>query len=72
MSEWQPMSTAPRNGTLVRLRGTDAPTVEMRWDAEATSWVQPGKGLWVHPSGLLTWSEHRPEGAPEEWAPVLS
>lgn len=70
---WNPIHTAPRDGTLVRLWAPDAPIVEMRWNPAGTNLIaQRGPGIWEHPSGELTWSEAHPDGAPTHWLPVLS
>ncbi len=69
MSEWQPIETAPRDGTVVLLWATDAPACEMYWDpAGRNLLVQSGPGIWTHPSGELTWSEQFGAG-PTHWMP---
>lgn len=68
---WPSIETAPRDGTPVRLWARDAMMVPMRWNVSGrNSLVQPGEGIWEHPSGELTWSEYDPAGAPTHWHPI--
>lgn len=71
METWVSMKSAPRDGTVIRLRAPDAPTVEMFWNPEGTNaLIQPGKGIWERVGGGLTWSEFHVGGGPEEWQPI--
>lgn len=77
MSEWQPIETAPRDGTAVTLtwmdKGKPQETASnMVWNQFAGNpLVQDGKGIWAchAKSGeiLFTWSEQNPDGAPTHW-----
>lgn len=73
MSKWQPMDTAPRDGTPVWLcdkHGDAGGPFPMQWDARAVNPLfQSGPGIWVLLGGGMTWTEQDPDGAPELWAP---
>lgn len=75
---WEPIATAPRDGTEVYLTWMDAgvpqDTYPMVWEAETENpLVQAGAGIWVMRSGgeagqvIVTWSEADPLGAPTHW-----
>lgn len=61
MEGWYDISTAPRDGTLVRLgwaeRGVMQEWYIMFWH----------DGVWNAPSGGFIWSEDEPNGAPTHW-----
>lgn len=69
-SDWQPIDTAPRDGTIVELTDGDM-TFAMRWSAtQRNPFFAPGvTGMWVVPNGSMTWTEHDPDGAPTHWRP---
>jgi hypothetical protein len=77
MRGWQPIETAPRDGTLVRVgwkEPGDAKMQEwftMRWGhIQRNSIFSPDKvGMWVSPDGGLTWTE-TDDGGPTHWMPV--
>lgn len=75
-SPWRTMDSAPRDGTPVwlcdRHGDADGPW-PMRWNARgANRAFQHGVGIWELLGGGMTWTEERPEGAPELWAPYTS
>lgn len=72
MSDWQPMATAPRDGTTILLWASDAGgPYEMFWNPHGTNLlVQSGEGIWELNGGGLTWCEERPDGAPTHWMPL--
>lgn len=54
----QPISQAPRDGTLVEVMTDDAGPYRMRWDAKATNGLFPGVvGMWVSEGDTFTWDE---------------
>ena len=76
--EWQPIETAPRDGTEVSLTWMENGEPQeiyhgMRWNTFAGNpLVQDGKGIWAIQSPatgklLMTWSEENPDGAPTHW-----
>lgn len=70
VGERYPMSTAPRDGTLIVVGADDAGAFPMRWNPEGTNrLVQHGKGLWEAQDGSFTWSEASGHG-PEYWSPI--
>lgn len=72
-SGWQPISTAPRDGTVVDLTAEDDDGVpwQMQWDAAFVNHlVSPLPGVWITPDGAFTWSEAEPEFGPTRWRPL--
>lgn len=78
--EWQPIATAPRDGTEIELTWmeNDRPQeiYPMRWNRFAgNKLVQDEKGIWAMHSRtngalLSTWCEQNPDGAPTHWRPL--
>lgn len=79
-NEWQPIDTAPRDGTEIELtwmeNGKPQEIYPMRWNAFASNnLVQDGKGIWamhsrINNALLMTWCEQNPDGAPTHWRPI--
>lgn len=77
MTTWHPISTAPRDGTVVDLTwmedGHPQEIFSMCWNQFAGNpLVQSGKGIWAMHSRvsgriLATWCEQDPDGAPTHW-----
>lgn len=65
---YAPISSAPRDGTLIIVAHDDVGAFPVRWNPEATNDLfAPGcSGLWVAPDGTFTWSEHGGLG-PSHW-----
>jgi hypothetical protein len=80
MSDWDDISTAPRDGTEIELtwfdNGKPAEIYPMRWNQFAENPLfQEGKGIWAmhsHTTGelIMTWTESDPDGAPTHWRPI--
>lgn len=80
MMDWQPIETAPRDGTAVALCWMENGKVAesfapMVWNQFAENPLyQRGKGIWAchAKSGelLFTWTESHPDGAPTHWMPL--
>ena len=68
MDGWYDISTAPRDGTLIKI-GADGEWFVMRWNPEAKNGIFPGvKGFWQVPDGSMTWCEEGGFG-PTHWLP---
>ncbi len=75
MHDWQPIETAPRDGTEVLLTWMEADgqpqdIARLAWDPERENALFPGVvGMWACPSGNFTWNEAGGYG-PTHWAPI--
>ncbi len=73
MSVWQPIKTAPRDGTPVWLcdesGDADGPWPMYYAKDGTNSFFQRGVGIWTLEGGGMTWTEENQEGAPTLWAP---
>jgi len=72
---WQPIETAPRDGTEIRLGfmedGEIAQTADMQWSHIQRNGMVPGVvGMWVCPGANFTWSEEPAEFGPTHWQPI--
>lgn len=69
--DWQPISTAPRDGSIIEIGAEDAGRFPMRWNPHGRNEVfQPDAyGIWEAPDGSLTWSESLGAG-PTHWRPL--
>jgi hypothetical protein len=73
MSDWQPIDTAPKDGTLLVLcwmdNGVPQETFLMQWGHIQANGLFPGKvGMWVAPDGSFTWNDDG-GGGPTHWKP---
>ena len=73
-SEWQPIETAPKDGTLIRIGWKfpeDAEMQEwfvMRWGHIQKNGLFPNAvGMWVAPDASMTWNDEDKDGAPTHW-----
>lgn len=75
-TDWQPISSAPRDGQQILLTWFDDGRPQeiwaMQWaHIQRNSLFAPGiTGMWTTPDGGLTWTEHDPDGAPTHWMPI--
>lgn len=76
MSEWQPIETAPKDGTVIELTALDNGVPfeiwPMRWGHIQRNGLFPGTvGMWVTQRGfLMTWNGAPNEGGPTHWRPL--
>ena len=74
MHDWQPIETAPRDGTEVLLTwiegGKPQDIVRMAWDPKRKNGFFPGVvGMWTAVGGNYTWCDANGSG-PTHWAPI--
>lgn len=73
-NNWQPIETAPRDGTEIIVcwidGGYENDATYMLWDDEGVNNMFPGvEGMWRTASGSATWTEHAGHG-PTHWMPI--
>lgn len=67
MSDYRPIETAPRDGTVIEVLADGDGPFRMKWDAAFTNpLVGAHSGMWVHEKGAFTWDESRGHG-PTHW-----
>lgn len=69
--QWQPIETAPRDGTVIYVADPDCGAFPMRWNSEGYNdiFAPYDLGIWEMESGGMTWSESRDCG-PTRWKPL--
>lgn len=73
MSDWQPMDTAPRDGSIIELTAIEADGTlfeihPMQWAHIQMNGLFPGKvGMWTAPGGEYTWNDDGRGGGPTHW-----
>jgi len=68
MEGWYDISTAPRDGTLIKV-GADGEWFVMRWNGDAVNDLIPGVlGFWEAPDQSFTWDSSG-EFGPTHWLP---
>lgn len=68
MNDWQPISTAPLDGTAIKLRSPKfAPPDAMSWDKRTKRW----EGMIFAPMRAISvwWDEEAEQ--PTEWMPIV-
>ncbi len=66
MSEWQPIETAPKDGTAILLFGGDPPAMWELPEPRGYSIAHWSKGRWIEATGEL-YSAHE---SPTHWMPL--
>lgn len=74
MHNWQPIDTAPKDGTEVLLtwmeKDKPADILRMVWDQNRENGLFPGVvGMWATREGSYTWCDAHGYG-PTHWAPL--
>lgn len=75
MTEWMPIETAPKDGTVIDLTALeeDGSTFEihpMQWAHIQRNALFPRQvGMWTSPSGEYTWNGTPDDGGPTHWRP---
>jgi hypothetical protein len=74
---WQPIETAPKDGTVILLAAFDADGTPFGeewpcyWGHIQQNGLFPGvTGMWTVTGGGVTWSEAPEEGGPTHWRPL--
>jgi len=77
MIEWQDISTAPKDGRVIRLSwfddGKPQEWFNMQWGHIQQNGLFPeNTGMWVSPDGSMTWNGDAEDGGPTHWQPIAS
>lgn len=64
--DWQPIATAPRNGTLIRVRHPEHGAHLVQWDRRRKVWKGTDFGI----MGPIRWHWTKTAEQPTEWAAV--
>lgn len=71
---WQPIESAPRDGSMVVLTAFEpdgtpfGEEYEMQWMAIQRNGLFPGvTGMWTAPNGAFTWNGSPDTGGPTHW-----
>lgn len=68
--DYRPISTAPRDGTLIEVMDDDSGSFYMRWNpAGINELVSLQQGIWESYDASFTWSEDMGFG-PTHWRPM--
>ncbi|TXN33920.1 hypothetical protein [Methylobacterium sp. WL19] len=64
---WEPIATAPRDGSVIWVMDPDCGAFLMRWSASTTNpMFSDATGMWLATDGSLTWCEDTDAG-PTWW-----
>lgn len=68
-----PITTAPRDGTVIVVAHEHVGEFVMQWDPQGTNdFFAPGDvGIWVAPDGSMTWKDTDDDG-PSHWRPLTN
>jgi hypothetical protein len=72
MSEWLPIDTAPKDGTVIELTWMDGGKPQeiwpMQWGHIQRNGLFPDSvGMWVATDGSVTWNGSAEDGGPTHW-----
>lgn len=68
-SDYQDISTAPRDGTVIEVMDPDCGSFAMSWNADGFNpLVSTSEGIWECPGKTMTWCEDNDCG-PRYWRP---
>jgi hypothetical protein len=68
-NDYQDISSAPRDGTVIEVMDPDCGAFPMRWNPDGfNALVSTSEGIWECPGKNFTWSEDRGFG-PRYWRP---
>ncbi len=77
MSDWIPYASMPpemKDGRMVWLSGDGVGVYPMRWNPRGYNIIfsRDKVGIWELIGGGMTWTDERPEGAPDFWRPATA